>query len=593
MRTALTQSQKNKLALLVVFLLLGWWILLMRLFDIQVLRGQAFREQADQNRYFTRRLPPERGVFFDRYGQLLTWNQRRYFKVQDPSAIQAQLSALDKAEALLLMATESGRVQYGLKRQYLQPEAMAHTLGYVGPVTVEDLLADGSLAVSDQVGKTGLEVQFDKRLQGQAGEEVYEINALGQQQRLVQKKAGQAGQNFTTSLDPTLSEVAYQALADQVGSVVMMDAATGEILALVNRPSFDLNLLANQAAGAAAQQKRQVQLESLFNDERRVFFNRAISGAYPPGSVFKLVTALSGLETDSIDQETTVLDEGILRVGEYEYKNWYYSQYGRTEGELSLVRALARSNDIFFYKVAEWIGPNKLAEFARLLGLGQATGIELGSEVAGLVPDPSWKEQELGEPWYLGNTFHLGIGQGNLLMSPLQVAQMTQAVVNQGQLCPAHLVAEEGGGQRCAELGLKEEHLDLVLQGMLEACSVGGTAWPFFSHNQAAEEGGRVFCKTGTAEFGGQDEQGYRRTHAWLTAIVETGQIQALAEAAPATSSAKPVFNAWQQVLQKKKLPKELIITVLVESDENEPFKEGSDHATPVAKEIVDWMYGS
>jgi penicillin-binding protein 2 len=354
---------------------------------------------------------------------------------------------------------------------------------------------------------------------------------------------------------------------------------------------------------------------------------------------------LAGLETGAINADTSVLDEGILRVGDYEYRNWYYTQYGRTEGEISLVRALARSNDIYFYKVAEWTGPDKLAEFSQLLGLGKKTGIELNAEAAGLIPTPSWKEKTLGEPWYLGNTFHMGIGQGNILTSPIQIAQLTQAVANDGELCSARLInlsqpTESSSAesieqeQNCAQLSLNPDNLALVMNGLLGACSPGGTAYPFFTHNQQMlnnQEGlsyeeqfeaGAVACKTGTAEFGAVDEQGHRKTHGWFTLILDTEQIQALAaeldsveettsetetlpqpiqfttqlpeesEETQAAVSEKFNHTSWLKSIQQQALPEKLVITVLVESDEQEPFKEGSEHAAEVAKAIVDWMYG-
>ncbi len=606
-------SSKIKPGRIILFclgLILFWWLLLVRLVDIQLVRGGEFHQQADDNRYFTLRIPPERGVFFDRYGELLTWNQRRYFAVDDPAAIQGEWQPLEREEALHLLATQSARVRYSWQRQYALSSALAHVLGYIGPVTAEDLLADGTLTVSDQVGKSGLELVFDDQLQGQAGSQVYEIDSMGQRQRLVEENPGKPGQNFATSLDPYLSQLAADALGDQQGTVIIMSADDGQILSLINQPSFDLNLFAQESLSSSREQLRQEKLEELFADERQVFFNRGISGVYPPGSIFKLVTSLAGLETGAINVGTSVLDEGVLRVGDYEYRNWYYTQYGRTEGEISLVRALARSNDIYFYKAAEWTGPNKLAEFSHLLGLGEKTGIELNAEATGLIPTPSWKEQTLGEPWYLGNTYHMGIGQGNILTSPLQIAQLTQAVANDGELCAARLIDSTqpvessstesvGQEQNCAQLSLAPENLDLVMNGLLDACSPGGTAYPFFAHNQQLLSGqeelsyekqleaGAVACKTGTAEFGAADEEGHRPTHGWFTLIFDTEQIQS-----QSSQSVDSNHINWLKLIQETPLPKRLVITVLVESDEEEPFKEGSEHAAEVAKTIVDWMYG-
>ena len=631
-------------------------VILLRLIEIQLFRGQDFIDLADNNRYSTLNLPVERGVFLDRYQQPLVWNKRTYERILDPGVGHSVTQPLEKEEALRLLATDSAQVRSGLQRYYRFPESTAHVLGYVGPVTKENLINDSSLKVYDVIGKMGLERAFDEQLRGQAGSEVYEINALGKRQRLISKTTGQAGKNIQTTLDPQLSQVAWQALGEQIGAVVIMSADNGEVLSLVSSPSFDANVLSTRFSDPILEKQRQQQVQILFNNPLQIFFNRSLSGAYPPGSVFKLVTALGGLEDSAVNADTTVVDKGVLKVGEYTYANWYYTQYGRTEGKIKLRRALARSNDIFFYKVAEWLGPNKLAEFARLFGFGEKTGIELGGEVMGLVPDPAWKERAIGEPWYLGNTFHMGIGQGDMLVTPLQVAQMTQAIAHHGTLCRPTLLPSQPSG--CIELGIKEDNLKLVLAGMLDACSRGGTAYPFFGYNQrhrgevegektvgeevagrettgrstAAGAGssvqdqinqGAIACKTGTAEFGGVDKQGYRRTHGWLTLIMGTDEIARLAEAAGAgkeervggseaaneneagsevsnetgneasneVKTSPQNYQKWLAKVKEYSLPERIVITVLVESDDENHLKEGSADAGKVAKEIVEWMY--
>ncbi|MFH1959083.1 MAG: penicillin-binding transpeptidase domain-containing protein [Patescibacteria group bacterium] len=608
------------LVLGLVFFLL---IIIVRLVDIQLFRGSFFLELADDNRYFEIRIPAERGVFFDRYNQALTWNQRTYLQVEDTTAIYAPARSISRQQALRLLATDSAQVKYGIERHYSFPKSIAHVLGYVGPVTLENLLNDSSLKVSDIIGKIGLEQVFDQQLRGQAGAEVYEINALGKRQRLISQQAGHSGQNISTSLDPYLSSKLLDLFEGQIGAGVIMDAKTSEVLSLISSPSFDANTLSIHFSDLVLEKQRQVALQAMLSDPLQVFFNRGVSGTYPPGSVFKLVTALGGLEGKVLDDKTTVVDEGVLRVGEYEYTNWYYTQFGRTEGEIGLQKALARSNDIFFYKVAQWLGPNKLAEFARLFGLGKVTGIELSGEASGIVPDPAWKEQVTGESWYLGNTFHMGIGQGDVLVTPLQVAQFTQAVVNHGTLCEPTLLKQVNG--KCGELGVLADNLDLVLSGMLDVCSPGGTAYPFFIYNQthrpegqSANEqirGGAMACKTGTSEFGGADERGYRDTHGWFTGVIGTAEIKDLAkkvaagdreaidgirdrqvareESEVAVEGEKELdYLEWLKLIDKHGFPDKLVITVLVESDDDNPYKEGSRDAGLVTKGVVDWMLG-
>ena len=590
--------------------------LLIRLVDLQLVQGDSFLMRADANRFFSERIPPERGVILDRYGQALVMNTPEYYRITDTQALYSEYQPLDTEAALHLLATDSAQVAYQLRRKYLYPEATAHVLGYVGSVTAEDLARNQQLHTTDLIGKLGLERIYDEQLRGAAGQILFEVDALGKRRRRVGEQPQVPGQSLLTTLDPYLSQVALEALGDQKGAVVIMDAETGAVLSLVSTPSYDSNIMSARYLNESAERERLNMVQQLISHPLKLFFNRAVSGTYPPGSVFKLVTAIAGLETDSLSAETEVIDDGTLEVGEYTYANWYYTQLGGVEGAISLQRALARSNDIYFYKAAEWVGPTKLAEMARLFGLGKKTGIALTGEAAGLVPDPAWKEQHFGEAWFLGNTFHFGIGQDNLLVTPLQVAGMAQAVANHGTQCAPRLL--QHSTVECSELGIAEDDLEVVLQGMLDACSSGGTGFPFFPHNEvyraadmdanAEVSRGAVACKTGTAEFGAVDEQGYKSTHGWFIATTGVnfdklgvslaedtvnGLEVATQSAAVAATGSASLREKWlTQVATNKNFPKKLVFAVLVESDELQPYKEGSRDAAPVIKAVVDWMYG-
>jgi penicillin-binding protein 2 len=611
-------------------------LLLVRLADIQLVRGESFEYLADANRFFSVRIPAERGVLLDRFGQPLVYNVPAYGLVEDSQARYYQTTPIAHEQALEIMAAGDRLVDYTLQRYYRYPESTAHVVGYTGPVTSADLLADRSLHLTDSIGKLGLERQLEGRLRGQGGLKVYEVDALGRRQRLVRSDLGEPGENIKTTIDPYLSEVAHRAMGSQQGSVVVMDADTGEVLVLVSTPTFNASMLNTRHIEPELERARRAQVESFFTNPLKLFFNRAVSGAYPPGSVFKPVTALAGLEAQAIDARTIVRDEGKLEVGEYSYANWYYLMYGRGEGDLALVRAMARSNDIYFYKAAEWTGPTKLAEMARLFGLGKKTGIELGGEAEGLVPDPAWKERVIGERWFLGNTYHFGIGQGDLLVSPLQIAQMTQTIAKNGTRCQPTLLSADGSGKEsaggrltdstCSELGVKEAYLDTVITGLFDACSPGGTASVFFARNQAVRqselsvaeqfERGAVACKTGTAEFGGTDQRGRKKTHGWFTAIVK---IEPQSHGIDATtdvsddlddevlsldslggggggvlggSDVRSLHQQWLARVNEQGFPRTLVFAVMVESDEGQPYKEGSREAAPVVKALVDWMEG-
>lgn len=586
-------------------------LMLTRLTHLQAIEGETFVNLVDANRFYTIVMPKERGGITDRYGQPLVFNQPLYYKQKKPDQLYSDQVMIDRSEALQLMTQPGNQVTMEMTRTYPLGAAGSQILGYTGPVTADDMAEDSSLRTTDSVGKSGLEKKYNSVLQGTSAKEMYEINALGKKTRLVSKTPGKTGETVATTLDPFLTAVAFKALGEQTGAVVITNAETGGILALTSSPSYDPNVMSAREADPAKEKERKQKVAELFNHPKQLFFDRAVGGAYPPGSVFKLITALAGMETGAIDTSTVVEDQGVLKVGEYSYNNWYYSQYGRVEGGISVERALARSNDIFFYKTAEWIGPDKLAGFANTFGLGKKTGIELSGESAGFVPTTGWKEAQQGEKWYLGNTYHFGIGQGDLLVTPVQVAQFTQAIANHGTICqPTVLQASE---RQCKGLGFGDDHLQTVVSGMVDACSPGGTAFPFFEWNRThlvadakgypALEQGVVGCKTGTAEFGATMGNGKKKTHGWFTMVVDTksfidDQLQNIQTADTDNqsfidSSEKYLDEAtWLQRVKAAGFPDRITITVLVESDEVQPFKEGSADGGPVAKKIVDWMNG-
>ncbi|MDQ5951380.1 MAG: penicillin-binding protein 2, partial [Patescibacteria group bacterium] len=515
----------NRLRIAVYVLLISMVVTLSRLVDIQIIKGSSFQEMADANRTFTQYTPRQRGLVLDRFGNTLVVNEALYYKSLNPEGLYSDKTLIDRNSALQLMATESGVVTMELRRNYLLGPAAGHIIGYTGPVTADDLQKDSDLTTIDLVGKQGLEKIFDTIVRGRVGKDIFEVDALGKKQKLLQSTLGVPGNSLQTTLDPFLTEVAYQAMGNKTGAVVIQDSSSGEVLALVSTPGFDPNLLTMRYGDEDLERARQQSVSESFSHPQQLFFNRALSGAYPPGSVFKLVTAAAGLSSGALDTTTTVEDKGVLEVGEYSYSNWYFTQYGSVEGTIGLQRSIARSNDIFFYKAAEWIGPEKLAAVAREFGFGKRTGIELQSESTGTVPDPAWKEETFGERWYLGNTYHFGIGQGDLSVTPLQVSQMTQAIANRGSLCPPHLIKKSRS--ECVGLSIMDEDLETIVAGMIDACSTGGTAYPLFPWNVSrfkedstpyeAVNNGTIACKTGTAEFGATDERGYKKTHGWFT----------------------------------------------------------------------------
>lgn len=437
---------------------------------------------------------------------LQIWEAKYYRLLADENRIKQEI-----------LPAERGKILDRFGEVLPLNEANAHVLGYVGEANEEEA---AKFYLGAVVGKMGLEKQYDQRLRGRDGLSILEKDAQGKVLRELRRIEPVKGEALPTTLDAGLQKKAFELMDYRKGAVVVSNPNNGEILALVSSPSFD--------AG---------NLPKFLTDKNLPLFNRAISGEYPPGSVFKIVTATAALEEGVIDGQTQIEDTGEIVIGPYRYTNWYFTQYGKKEGWLEITRAIARSNDIFFYKLGEYLGINALADWARYFGLGSKTGIDLEGEADGLIPDPEWKETVLKDQWYLGDTYISAIGQGNILTTPIQINQMMSIIAGRGLLCKPFLV----GGSNCRKLDISQKTIELVTEGLKQVCESGGTAWPFFDFSI------RVAGKTGTAEFADSKN----RTHAWFTVF------------APVEKS-------------------EIVVTVLLEA-----AGEGSYQAAPVAKELL------
>lgn len=550
--------------LLVLRIVLGLCLagLIVRIFWLQVVHGEKNRVLSEENRILARSVQAPRGVIYDRQGVILAQNVPEYQKLRD-ECIDKELiykstgedSAEDcpayheisREDALKLEAEgNSDWVRTLVGRSYCHGPEAAHLVGYVGEADREDLQENPEYLLGDLVGKYGIESYYEDLLHGKAGAELVEINANGQVEREVASIEPISGKDISLSVDMRLQKKAFELMGENEGALVALDPNNGEILTMVSVPSFDPN-----------------DVVSSLEREDQPFFNRAIGGLYPPGSVFKIVTAAAALEEGKIDEYTQFEDTGEIRIGDYRYGNWYFDQYGRTEGLINIVDAIKRSNDIFFYKAGEALGATNLSNWAKAFGLGRKTNIDLFGEAEGVVPSPLWKERYKGERWFLGNTYHFAIGQSDLTATPLQIALMTGAeatnkicrpriLLSETELVPLlSPLANEGN---CESLDLSEKTRGLVRQGMTAACSSGGTAFPFFDFS-VGREGVRqrmeVACKTGTSEFGDPED----RTHAWFTVFA-------------------PIEKP------------EIVVTVLLEK-----AGEGSYEAAPVAKEFLEYYF--
>ncbi len=540
--------------LLPAVLIIAVTLITARLFFLQIIQGANYRNLSDTNRTRTVPIYAPRGIIFDRDGVPLVFNVPGFRET-----IGGKTKLIEKNEALKLLS--SGKTNLGIDslRNYPYKDAIPHVLGYIGQISKEELKQKEFIDYKggDLIGKTGIERKYEYLLRGVNGKELVEIDSLGKTIRKLGQTDPVPGQNITLTLDIALQKVAFDAAKDiQKGAVIVSDPK-GEILALVSKPSFDPNLFTMGKGYSADENSSYKSISQIMLDsENQPFLNRAIGGAYPPGSTFKLVVAAAGLEDKVIDKNFTVEDIGILRIGLFSFGNWYFTQYGKTEGRVNVVKGIKRSNDIFFYKLAEMVGVDKLSQFAEKFGLGEKTGIDLAGEEKGTVPTEEWKKKAIGENWYLGDTYHYGIGQGYLLTTPLQVNYWTQIIANRGVGYKPHLLKNEKLKMK-NEKFLGDETVSLIKEGMVESCSPGGVAWPLFefkvqSSKFKVDREVKIACKTGTAQHGGEETL----PHAWITLF------------AP---SEKP----------------EIIVTVLSES-----LGEGSNIAAPIAKKILEEWFG-
>lgn len=550
-----------------------WWAIICvcaivsitRLAELQLVQGSNYIIRAERNRIARKPILAPRGVIKDQSNNLLSFNAPYITK---DNRLQEYSTTDNLTQASEILAI----------RKYPCGEACAHLVGYTSQITESELQSEvlnnaptgGPITPKDERGRTGIESAYDRMLRGQNGYIEYEISASGDILGESSISLAHPGNSLVTYLDLELQQFIYQILQQKVqevnspsGSVVVMDPHTGAVKALVTYPSYDNNIF-------ALRQDTQ-RTNELLNDPRTPLLNRSISGTYPPGSTYKLISGTAVLEENILNREQTITDTGKIELSGITFNNWYYTSLGKTDGEVNIVKALARSNDIFFYKTSLDLGIDRLEKWTRNFGMGAVTGIDVPAEAKGLVPNPRWKEELLREQWYPGNTINMSIGQGDLLATPLQVATATSVIANKGTLVVPQLVKEiqDEQGQvicqrdpttrkwieeRCSYLNsqfpsprqipISPPTLAAIEEGMVQANQPGGTAPAFYGYTIPTAG------KTGTSETGGD-----RPPHAWYTIY------------AP---------------LQKP----EIVITVLVEFG-----GQGSSVAAPVAKDILDYLY--
>ncbi len=509
-------------SILCVFLLIG------RVYYLQVLQAEKYKMLADENRIATRMLIPPRGVIYDRNGEILASNEQNFqalivaeqaanidetlskFKElmpltpEEETKIREEIKAKRKFVPVKLKDNltweEVSKLQLnapdmpgviideGLNRSYPLGNYTAHFLGYVGAVSDTDLKdTDPLLMVPGfKIGKAGLEKFYESRLRGLGGNVKLEVNALGRVMQEIERSRGVEGENIYLTIDSRLQKVAQDAFGDNSGAAVVMDVHSGEILAFVSVPSFDPNLF---TTGIGSKEWNE-----LLTNPKKPLTNKAISGQYSPGSTFKIVVALAGLEAGVIRPDTQFNCTGVMQLGNHLFHCWRHSGHGPQ----NVVEALKNSCDIFFYQVAMELGIEKIAAMARRLGLGEKTGITLDHEREGLIPDEAWKLKRFGTKWQKGESVIAGIGQGYVLVTPLQLATMLSRVVNGGyEVSPTFQKLNLKEKDKIRKLAISKNNIDIVKRGMFEVVNgEHGTAMGARFNINGMKMGG----KTGTTQ---------------------------------------------------------------------------------------------
>lgn len=464
----------------------GYW-------RVQVVDGATYRERADHNRLRKLAIEAPRGLILDRHGTPLVENVPSYrleldrTRVTDLDASLALASdILGVPEEELLLEVEGQRsvpyfrpisiadnlslaevsrfavlqlehpefeVRTGQHRLYRYAHQTAHLLGYLGEVNEDELHGGGDLRAGDLIGRKGLERVYENRLSGTRGEQVVVVDSRGQVIEEFDREPAHAGGDLGLTLDLPLQQEASRLLEGHVGALVALDPRTGAVLAMASSPSFDPNLFSR---GIAVDDWR-----NLIENPKDPLQNRVIQNTYPPGSVFKLVMAAAALATDKVDPSESFVCRGFSVIYDHRYRCWKRGGHGRVD----LRSALEGSCNVYFHQMGVRLGIDEIARYSRLFGLGRPTGIDLGGERGGLVPDSLWSQARRGSPWYAGETISVATGQGPLLVTPLQIATMTAVFANRGLLVQPHL-GQSAQIEAPKQLDIAPQILDAIRDGM-------------------------------------------------------------------------------------------------------------------------------
>ncbi len=543
-------SSKFKWCTLV--LVITMTVLLIRLWDLQIMRGSEMRKLSEQNRIRVKKIPAPRGIIYDRTGKVLADTRPSFNIYLTPEDIKdfsqsvdglARLLNWDREDVIEKMKAASGMppsfpikiksdipmdevarveahrvyipgvsIQIEPKRNYPYGASLAHVLGYVSEISDEELKnkkKHKDYSPGDYIGKYGLERSYENELRGVDGEKRVEVDAIGREVRTLDIIDPVPGHSLHLNLDLELQLTADKALETRKGAAVAVNPKTGGVLVLASRPGFDPNKF---ASGIIKQDWQKIAM-----DKAHPLQNRAIQGGYPPGSTFKVLVAMKALDLGVINERTTFGCGGGFAYGNRVFKCWKKGGHG----SVAVHRAIVESCDVFFYNVGLRVGVDRIHELADIVGLGRVTGIDLPNEQKGLIPSTEWKKKRYNQPWYEGETVSVSIGQGAVWLTPVQLAQLSAFVANDGKNFKPQIVnrivSTEGKVVKTfepvvnADPKLKKGVVQIVKDGMRGVVNEpGGTAGRSKLQNVA------MSGKTGTAQAG--SEKVKLGDHAWFIA---------------------------------------------------------------------------
>ena len=554
----------KQLKIAALFVLVIFSILILRLWFLQIVNGSVYRDRSENNRIRLQSMAPFRGVIRDGSGKILVDNRPSYDlyvipeEIHDTEALLNRLAVLTNLE-MAPIRERLGRVAGGYpfkpvclkkdisrkelamletrrfdlpgvlikvrpQRHYFYGNLAAHVLGYLGEISEKQLKSGQfpNTRSGDLIGKTGIERRWQKSLNGGRGGEQVEVDAAGRRIKVISERLPVSGADVCLTINRELQTLAEKALSGKHGAVVAMDPRNGQVLALASSPSYDPNLFITGFDGST--------WKSMVASSDYPLHNRALTGQYPPGSVFKIIVALAGLQEGVITPGEALFCNGEYSLGRGKYRCW--KRWGH--GKVDLNRALVESCDIYFYHLGMRLGVDRIARYAHQLGLGQKTGLNLGHEKGGLIPTAEWKRKRWGTPWQGGETVSTAIGQSFVLVTPLQTATFVSAVFNGGHVYRPQVTrwVRKSGGESIFEFApqlirdvkIKPEYLELVKKALS-----GAVNHPRGTGSKARLVDIKVAGKTGTAqvvnlkkekEAKAKGEIPWKyRDHAWFVAV--------------------------------------------------------------------------